>query len=113
MNGDGQSSLFGHRTRDSQNDGTGYSQAFSNDAVRGYNFWGDVYTFGVSVSTTTITHVPAAYWAPSKAEHIGVSGYKSSASLTYGVYGSRAYATGAGRGVAVQQEGFGGGSLAA
>jgi hypothetical protein len=47
-NGDGQGSLYGYRTRDSQNDGTSYAQPTSNSATKGFNFWGDLYTFGVA-----------------------------------------------------------------
>ncbi len=96
--GDGQSTLYGFRTRDSQNDGTAYSQVAANDAARGYNFWGDLYTFGVGgwnyndysrCGGTFGADVNGAYW--------GSLGYRSSGLLNYGVYGSAAYASGAGR----------------
>jgi len=45
--GDGQSTIYGYRTRDSQNDGTGYGHSSSNGAVKGYNLWGDLYSYGV------------------------------------------------------------------
>ncbi len=108
--GDGQSTLYGYRTRDSQNDGTGYSQNTSNDATRGYNFWGDVYTFGVGgwnyndynrCGGTFGAEVNGTYW--------GSLGYKSSGSLSYGVYGSAAYASGAGLVPTSASAGIGGG----
>ncbi len=37
-NGDGQTALYGYRTRSSQNDGTGYGIYNSNSAVKGYSF---------------------------------------------------------------------------
>ena len=40
--GDCQHALMGYRTRDSQNNGTAYSQIASNSATTGYNFWGDL-----------------------------------------------------------------------
>jgi hypothetical protein len=96
-NGDGQSSILGYRTRDSGNDGTGYGQSTSNRATSGYNFWGDVYTFGVAghcyndysrTGGVLGAEVSGAYW--------GALGYRSSALINYGVYGSSAYANGAG-----------------
>lgn len=47
VDGDGQHSLYGYRTRDSQNDGTGYGISTSNSGTAGYNFWGDVYTLSL------------------------------------------------------------------
>jgi hypothetical protein len=110
VNGDGQTSLFGYRTRDSQNDGTGYSQTLANDATRGFNFWGDVYTFGVGgwnyndysrCGGTFGAEVSGTYW--------GSLGYRSSALLNYGVYGSSAYANGTGYAPSQSQSGVGGG----
>jgi hypothetical protein len=98
INGDGQSSMFGYRTRDSQNDGTGYAQVAANDATRGFNFWGDLYTFGVGgwnyndytrCGGTIGAEVSGTYW--------GSMGYRSSGLLNYGVYGTSAYANGGGR----------------
>jgi hypothetical protein len=108
--GDGQSSLFGYRTRDSQNDGTGYAQIAANDATRGFNFWGDLYTFGVGgwnyndysrCGGTFGGEVTGAYW--------GSLGYRSSALLNFGVYGSAAYASGAGLLPTQASNGIGGG----
>lgn len=95
--GDGQHSLMGYRTRDSQNDGTAYSQVAANSATTGYNFWGDLYTFGVAgwnyndysrCAGTFGADVSGIYW--------GALGYRSSGLINYGVYGSAAYANGAG-----------------
>ena len=110
--GDGQHTLLGYRTRDSQNDGTGYSWATTNTATAGYSFWGDLYTFGVggfSYNDYTRTGgvlgaeaTGGAYW--------GSLGYKSSASTNFGVYGSSAYGSGAGRpGPDGDKQGIGGG----
>ena len=110
INGDGQSTLYGYRTRDSQNDGISYAQISANDATRGYNFWGDVYTFGVGgwnyndysrCGGTIGADVNGAYW--------GSLGYRSSGLLNYGVYGSAAYASGGGRMTNGVRTGIGGG----
>ncbi|MCC6702402.1 MAG: collagen-like protein [Fluviicola sp.] len=110
VNGDGQATLFGYRTRDSQNDGTGYAQSVANDATRGFNFWGDLYTFGVGgwnyndytrCGGTFGSEVSGTYW--------GSLGYRSSALLNYGVYGSAAYASGGGLLPSQASNGVGGG----
>ncbi|HPI06643.1 MAG TPA: hypothetical protein PLM41_09685 [Saprospiraceae bacterium] len=97
INGDGQATLYGYRTRDSQNDGVGYSQIQTNNATTGFNFWGDVYTFGVAgynyndysrCGGTLGADVSGLYW--------GSMGYRSSALMNYGVYGSTAYTSGTG-----------------
>jgi hypothetical protein len=97
-NGDGQASLFGYRTRDSQNDGTGYAQSVANDATRGFNFWGDLYTFGVGGwNYNDYTRCGGTFGAEVSGTYWGSLGYRSSALLNYGVYGSAAYANGGGR----------------
>ena len=113
-NGDGQHSNFGYRTRDSQNDGTGYSQIAANSATAGYNFWGDLYTFGVGgwnyndytrTGGTLGAEVNGLYW--------GSLGYRSSGFLNYGVYGSAGYTSGAGILTSTQAMGIGGGFFGA
>ncbi|NVO02981.1 MAG: collagen-like protein [Bacteroidetes bacterium] len=112
VNGDGQATLYGYRTRDSQNDGISYAQISANSATTGFNFWGDVYTFGVAgwnyndynrCGGTFGADVNGAYW--------GSLGYRSSGLLNYGVYGSAAYANGAGKvvGGTTVPNGIGGG----
>jgi hypothetical protein len=109
-NGNGQYSLYAYRTRDAQNNGTGYSQNSHNSAMNGYNFWGDVYTFGVSghswndysrTGGVLGSEVNGAYW--------GSLGYRSSALLNYGVYGTSAYASGGGFLPSNEVAGIGGG----
>ena len=97
-NGDGQSTLFGYRTRDSENDGTSYAQISSNDATRGYNFWGDIYTFGVGGwNYNDYNRCGGTFGADVNGLNWGALGYRSSALLNYGVYGNAAYASGGGR----------------
>jgi hypothetical protein len=110
VNGDGQHSLFGYRTRDSQNDGISYAQIGVNSATEGFNFWGDLYTFGISghnyndysrTGGTLGADVNGAYW--------GSLGYRNSGLINYGVYGSSAYASGSGYMANNQYTGIGGG----
>ncbi|MDI9575009.1 MAG: hypothetical protein QM292_01060 [Bacteroidota bacterium] len=85
--GDGQSTIYGYRTRDSQNDGTGYGRSSSNGAVKGYNFWGDLYSYGVGgfnwndynrSGGVLGAQYAGSYWAS--------LGYKNSGGTTYGAY---------------------------
>jgi hypothetical protein len=109
-NGDGQHTLFGYRTRDSQNDGTAYSQTATNSATAGYNFWGDVYTFGVAgFSYNDYTRTGGVIGAEQSGFYWGSLGYKSSSSALYGVYGSAGYASGTGFLPSSLSSGVGGG----
>ncbi len=109
-NGDGQHSVLGYRTRDSQNNGTAYSLAASNSGNAGYNFWGDLYTFGSGGwNYNDYTRCGGSFGAEISGTYWGSLGYKSSASLTYGVYGSSAYTSGAGLAPNSLDGGVGGG----
>jgi len=85
--GDGQSTIYGYRTRDSQNDGTGYGYYTSNGAVKGFNLWGDLYSYGVGgfnwndynrSGGVLGAQYAGSYWAS--------LGYKNSGGSTYGAY---------------------------
>jgi hypothetical protein len=109
-NGDGQHSLFGYRTRDSQNDGTGYSQSAHNSATAGFNFWGDLYTSGVGGwNYNDYTRCSGVLGAEVSGTYWGALGYRSSASLNYGVYGTTAYTSGSGYVPSSEVQGVGGG----
>jgi len=45
---DGRSAIYGFRTRTTQNNGSGYDVTQTNNAITGFNNWGDLYTFGVA-----------------------------------------------------------------
>ncbi len=110
VNGDGQSTIFGYRTRDSQNDGTGYSQTTCNRADGGFNFWGDLYTFGVAGHCyNDYTRTGGVLGAEVSGTYWGSLGYRSSGLLNYGVYGSAAYASGAGYSLSNESVGIGSG----
>jgi hypothetical protein len=110
INGDGQASLFGYRTRDSQNDGISYAQISANDATRGFNFWGDVYTFGVGGwNYNDYSRCGGTYGGDVNGLAWGSLGYRSSGLLNYGVYGNAAYASGGGFAANNLDAGIGGG----
>ncbi len=110
VNGDGQHSLFGYRTRDSQNDGTGYAQSVGNSATAGFNFWGDLYTWGVGGwNYNDYTRTGGVMGAEVSGTYWGSLGYRSSGLVNYGVYGSSAYASGGGLTEAGAKQGIGGG----
>ena len=86
-NGDGQASVYGYRTRTSQNDGISYSQSSTNTAIKGYNFWGDVYTFGVGgFSYNDYTRTGGVLGADVNGIWWGSLGYKNSGAIPYGGY---------------------------
>jgi hypothetical protein len=109
-NGDGQTSLFGYRTRDSQNDGISYAQISTNRASSGYNFWGDVYTFGdASYNYNDYSRCGGSLGADVNGSYWGSLGYRSSGLTNYGVYGSSAYSSGSGYAPTSEDGGIGGG----
>lgn len=109
-NGDGQATVYGYRTRDSQNDGTGYSQIAVNAATTGYNFWGDLYTFGVAgFNYNDYSRCGGTFGADVNGLAWGSLGYRSSGLLNYGVYGNAAYASGGGFAPNAEKQGIGGG----
>lgn len=110
VNGDGQYTIFGQRDRNSQNDGTGYGQAFSNSGVMGQSFWGDLYSFGTSgYNYNDFTRTGGVLGSEINGNYWGSLGYKSSASVTFGVYGSNAYGSGSGYMQSSSMAGMGGG----
>jgi hypothetical protein len=88
--GDGQTAIYAYRTRDAQNDGTGYSFYTCNTAMKGYSYWGDVYSFGLGGFNyndfTRCGGVLGAYSYASTSSYWGSLGYKNSGSTTYGGY---------------------------
>jgi hypothetical protein len=110
VDGDGQATEYVYRTRDSQNDGTGYSQIATNNAMKGFNFWGDVYTFGVAgYSYNDYTRTGGVLGADVNGTYWGSLGYRSSGLVNYGVYGSSGYVSGAGLLPSSSTAGVGGG----
>jgi hypothetical protein len=109
-NGDGQHTTYSFRTRNSQNDGTGYGQSVSNSALAAHNFWGDLYTFGISgTSYNDYTRTGGTLGADVNGTYWGALGYRNSGSINYGVYGSAAYSSGSGFAPSSEDAGIGGG----
>lgn len=108
--GDGQSTIHGYRTRDSQNDGINYGVFGTNTAIKGYNYWGDVYSFGVAgFSYNDYNRTGGILGAYYSGSYWGSLGYRSSGLIGYGVYGSGAYASGTGKLPNGNVNGIGGG----
>ncbi len=108
--GDGQSTLLGYRTRDNQNDGFDYSRSGFNAGNAGFNFWGDLYSFGVAGhSYNDYSRTGGVLGADVNGAYWGSLGYRSSGLLNYGVYGSSAYVSGGGFLPSNEVAGIGGG----
>ncbi|MEO0267121.1 MAG: hypothetical protein ABIM36_03180 [candidate division WOR-3 bacterium] len=107
---DQQSAIYAYRTRSAQNqnDGTGYGVYSTNQAIQGYNFWGDNYTFGIAGHSWLDFYrcggVLGADWSGS---NWGSLGYRSSAGQTFGGYFT---STGTGGGLLGIKSGIGFGS---
>ncbi len=109
-NGDGQSGLFTTRSRDSRNDGFSYGLSGTNKATCGYNIWGDNYTFGdASFNYNDFNRCGGSLGADVNGFYWGSLGYRSSANVNYGVYGSAAYTSGGGQLPTTSLNGIGGG----
>jgi hypothetical protein len=109
-NGDGQHTLYGYRTRNSQNDGSYYGYTSSNTASTGYNDWGDLYSFGSGGwNYNDFTRTGGSIGAEINGTYWGSMGYRSSASVNFGVYGSSAAGSGIGLTPTTEQAGVGGG----
>lgn len=95
--GGGQTALYGYRTRSSQNDGTSYAYINSNSAIRGYSYWGDVYSFGTSgYNYNDFTRCGGVLGAQQGGSYWGSLGYKNSGNTAYGGYFT-SYTSGAGK----------------
>jgi hypothetical protein len=110
VDGDGQYSIYGYRSRDVQNNGVGYNLSGVNSANEGHNFWGDLYSFGLSGHNyNDYTRTGGTLGAENSGAYWGSLGYRSSAALNYGVYGSSAYTSGGGLLPSNEVAGIGGG----
>ncbi|WP_367328072.1 hypothetical protein [Lentimicrobium sp.] len=95
--GDGQSGLYAYRTRPARNDGTGYTVYTNNAALRGYSYWGDVYSFGTTgFNFNDYSRCGGILGAEQNGSYWGALGYKNSGSNTYGGYFT-SYVSGAGK----------------
>jgi hypothetical protein len=85
--GDGRSAIYGYRNESTTNPGSGYQVSATNNAITGYNYWGENYTFGVAgycYNDYTLTGgVLGAQWDGSI---WGALAYKDAGSQTWGLY---------------------------
>lgn len=108
--GDGQSTIYGYRDRNSQNVGASYGQNGSNTGVTGMSFWGDDYSFGVGGwNYNDFSRTGGVIGGEIYGNYWGSLGYKSAATTTFGVYGSSAYSNGTGFLPTAGSAGVGGG----
>lgn len=109
-NGDGQSTIYGYRDRNSQNIGASYGQNGSNTGVTGMSFWGDDYSFGVGGwNYNDFSRTGGVIGGEIYGNYWGSLGYKNSATSYFGVYGSSAYSNGTGLLPSSGSAGIGGG----
>ncbi len=95
--GDGQAALFAYRTRATVNDGTGYALLTSNTALKGYSFWGDLYSFGTSgFNDNDLSRCGGVLGGQSSGSYWGSLGYKNSSLTSYGGYFT-SYTSGTGK----------------
>ena len=100
VNGDDQSAIYAYRTRDVRNDGdivANYSITNTNEAIQGYNQWGDNYSFGISGhSDNDYFRTGGVIGSNNTGTYWGSLGYKNSIGSTYGGYFTNT-GTGAGK----------------
>lgn len=97
--GDGQASMEAYRTRDEYdaNNGTDYGIHHTNMAIKGSNYWGDLYSFGISgFNYNDYTRCGGILGAEWNGVYWGSLGYRNSSGTEYGGYFS-SYTTGSGK----------------
>jgi len=88
-NGDNQSAIYAFRTVNypNENDGVGYFQGGTNQAIQGYNFWGDLYTFGIAgFNFNDYNRCGGIFGSDYSGTYWGSLGYKDSGGTGYGGY---------------------------
>jgi hypothetical protein len=84
---DGRAALYGYRTRTVRNDGTDYTPGGTNNAITGYNWWGDSFTFGVAgFSYNDYTETGGVLGSNVSGSYWGALGYKDASSNGWGIY---------------------------
>lgn len=97
-NGIGQYGIYTYRTRNSANDGTGYGAGNTNAAIAGYNYWGDMYTFGtIGYSYFDFTRCGGILGSHATGSIWSSLAYRASSGTGYAVYATATPFTGAGR----------------
>ena len=84
---DDRAAVYGYRTRNARNDGTGYAAGGSNAGVIGANYWGDSYTFGVAgYSYNDYSETGGVLGADWSGSNWGALGYKDASFASWGIY---------------------------
>jgi hypothetical protein len=105
--GDGQSTVYAYRIRDSRSDGSSYLVSGVNSAVKAFNLWGDSYTFAVAGhSFNDFPRSGGIIGGDNGGTYWGSYGYKNSSLNTYGGYAT-SWSGGAGKGDAASGIGLG------
>jgi hypothetical protein len=109
--GDGKHSLYCSRSNNFMpNSGSGYGLEYTNTAISGNNFSGDIYTFGTAGFNYDIYNRSGGVLGSENwGTYWGSLGYKNSAGNTFGTYGSSAYSSGSGFLLENSYVGIGGG----
>lgn len=96
--GDGQTGLYVTRSNmNTLNDGYGYADIQSNTAIRGYNFWGTLYSFGTTgYCDNDFSRCGGVLGGITNGTYWGSLGYKDSGSNGYGGYFT-SYTSGSGK----------------
>ncbi len=108
--GDGQSTIYAYRDRNSQNVGTSYGQMGSNTGLTAMNFWGDDYSFGVGGwNYNDFSRTGGVIGGEIYGNYWGSLGYKAASTVTFGVYATNALGVGTGLLPSTDVIGVGGG----
>ncbi len=84
---DGRAAIFGRRSRVSANPGTGFGMNETNSAIKGYNVWGDSYTFGVIGHTWHDTpNTGGVMGADYYGNNWAALSFRDSSSVSWGLY---------------------------
>ena len=84
---DDRAAVYGFRTRNIASPGSGYNVSQTNVAVKGYNFWGDPYTFGVAgYSFNDFTETGGVIGSKQDGSYWGALGYKDANSKGWGQF---------------------------
>ncbi|NOZ09034.1 MAG: hypothetical protein GXO91_09225 [FCB group bacterium] len=84
---DFRAAIYGYRTRSIASDGSGYDVDQSNNAILGYNYWGDHFTFGVAGYTYGDYNQTGGVIGYHRLTDVwGSLGYEDADDVTWGVY---------------------------
>ncbi|NOZ09243.1 MAG: collagen-like protein [FCB group bacterium] len=84
---DGRNGIVSLRTRTIQNDGSGFDIEQTNNAIMGYNYWGDHYTFGIAGYTYGDYNQTGGVIGYHRLDDVwGSLGYEDANDVAWGIY---------------------------